>query len=386
MPGSVSVPVTWPSGLVARRRDRQDRGRRQGRPAGCPRRSMRSHGRPSVRWVAAPYSFGATPNSSTLGRYESAVSRYGSPSPTTRTRRVRSGGIDRPGVVVDGELVGRPSPTDRAATSRASTTADVVRDVVDDDVGAGLRLERRGRAPRGAGRRPTARSGGRARSRSRLATLTNTERVTADGAVRTASATIAWFLRSRPTCKTLTGAETVTVGGVASAASVATRICAPAGAARQLRGELERVAEVAACRCRSKVVDRLPDAPEVGRLVDHDPCRPVRGDDADLAAGGQVPEGVDGRVAGRGQPVRRDVRGAHAGRGVDHEDDVPGEPGRPLQERSRREQHQRERPAAAGAAGAGSAGAAATARWPRRRSAAGSTAAWTGRPPRRAAA
>ena len=36
-----------------------------------------------------------------------------------------------------------------------------------------------------------------------MATLTKTERVTADGAVRTASATIAWFLRSRPTGRTV---------------------------------------------------------------------------------------------------------------------------------------------------------------------------------------
>ena len=65
-----------------------------------------------------------------------------------------------------------------------------------------------------------------ARSRSTLAMLMNTERVTADGAVRTAMATIAWFLRSRPTASTLTGAETLTAGGDERAASVATRICA----------------------------------------------------------------------------------------------------------------------------------------------------------------
>ena len=51
-----------------------------------------------------------------------------------------------------------------------------------------------------------------AASRSRLATLTNTDRVTADGAVRTASATMAWFFRSRPTDRTLTGAATRPVG------------------------------------------------------------------------------------------------------------------------------------------------------------------------------
>ncbi len=53
-----------------------------------------------------------------------------------------------------------------------------------------------------------------------------TERVTADGDVRTARATIAWFFRSRPTGRTLIGASTFVVGIVARAASVATRICA----------------------------------------------------------------------------------------------------------------------------------------------------------------
>src|SRR3954453_15987837 len=45
------------------------------------------------------------------------------------------------------------------------------------------------------------------RSRSRLATDTKTERVTHDGCVRTARATIAWFFRSRPTWRTRTGAS-----------------------------------------------------------------------------------------------------------------------------------------------------------------------------------
>ena len=53
--------------------------------------------------------------------------------------------------------------------------------------------------------------------------LMNTDRVTADGEVRTASATIAWLRRSRPTASTLTGALTRPLTAVASAASVATR-------------------------------------------------------------------------------------------------------------------------------------------------------------------
>jgi hypothetical protein len=56
--------------------------------------------------------------------------------------------------------------------------------------------------------------------------LTKTDRVTADGDVRTASATMAWFFRSRPTDRTVIGAETRAVGFRASAASVATRIWA----------------------------------------------------------------------------------------------------------------------------------------------------------------
>ena len=66
----------------------------------------------------------------------------------------------------------------------------------------------------------------RDRSRSRLATLTKTDRVTVDAAVRTARATIAWFFRERPTEMTVIGAATLAVGRVASAPSVATRIWA----------------------------------------------------------------------------------------------------------------------------------------------------------------
>ena len=82
------------------------------------------------------------------------------------------------------------------------------------------------RAPRAGSPSPHSSRRRWAGSRSRLAMLTNTERVTADGAVRTASATIAWFFRDRPTDRTLIGAPTDAVGVVASAPSVATRIWA----------------------------------------------------------------------------------------------------------------------------------------------------------------
>ena len=110
-----------------------------------------------------------------------------------------------------------------------------------------------------------------------------------------------------------------------------------AGARRELARELERVAEVAAAARHLDAVEGLADAPEVGRLVDDDPCPPVRGDEADLAAGREVAERREGGRLGRLEPVRPDVRGAHAGRRVQHDHDVPCQPGRPLEERSRGE-------------------------------------------------
>ena len=85
-------------------------------------------------------------------------------------------------------------------------------------------------------------------------------------------------------------------------------------------------------------VECLADTPHVGRLVDHDPRAPVRCDDADLAARRQVVERRDGSALGHREPVREDVRGAHARRGIDDEDDVVGETGRALQERPRGKQ------------------------------------------------
>ncbi len=84
-------------------------------------------------------------------------------------------------------------------------------------------------------RRPSANSWScrSASSSPRLATDTNALCERPLGAVRTASATIAWLAASRPTRSTRTGASSEAVGGVASAASVATRISAsPDRAAR----------------------------------------------------------------------------------------------------------------------------------------------------------
>ena len=97
--GIVSLPATCPrslvrGGAIARTGAREGRRRK-------PSKMIRSHGRPSLRSDAGPYSDGLL-YSSTFGSC-AAVSRYGSP------RRPRSVGpfrrYDRPGAVVDGQLV-----------------------------------------------------------------------------------------------------------------------------------------------------------------------------------------------------------------------------------------------------------------------------------------
>ncbi len=169
----------------------------------------------------------------------------------------------------------------------------------------------------------------------------NTDRVTADGAVRTASATIAWFrcdaTDGQDPDRRIDGAgRRRREGSVRPDQDL--RVARASG---QLAGQLERVAEVAARAAGLDAVERLADAPEVGRLVDHDPGRPVGGDHADLAAGRQVAQRVERRGLGRLQ----------AGSGVTSvaamladvsrtSDDVPGEPGRSLQERPCGEQRE----------------------------------------------
>ncbi len=218
--------------------------------------------------------------------------------------------------------------------------------------------------------------------------LTKTDRVTADGAVRTARATIAWLRvpRSLPTRRTRTLASTAVVGIDARAASVAIEHLGVAGLRRELRGELEGVAQVSGRRGRPDRLDRQPDPSQVGRARSDDPGRPTGLDDADLAAGRQVAQGVERRVLRRREAVRGQVGRAHARRRVDDEDDVAGQAGRPLDERPRREQDEDERRGAAGAGTGGSGGAAATARWPPRRRRAAARAGSTGRPAPRAAA
>ncbi len=113
-----------------------------------------------------------------------------------------------------------------------------------------------------------------------------------------------------------------------------------AGAPGELRGELQRITEVAGRAGRPQVVDRLANAAEVARLVGHDPRRAFGGDHADDAAGRQLLERLDRRRLGPLEPVRQDVGRAHARGRVDDEDDVAREPGGPLEERPRGEQHE----------------------------------------------
>ena len=174
-----------------------------------------------------------------------------------------------------------------------------------------------------------------------MATLTKTERVTADGEVRTASATIAWFLRSRPTGRTLTGAAT-RPGRIGRQRGVGRdEDLGVARAGRELGGELQGVAEVAACpgstvtpsiawRTRPRSVDSLTTMRALRPAAMTLTLPPVgRSRSASIAAGLAAV-----RRSGTTSVAR------HAGRGVDDEDDVPREAGRPLDERPGREQRE----------------------------------------------
>ena len=161
-------------------------------------------------------------------------------------------------------------------------------------------------------------------------------------------------VRSTRPRRTLIGASTVPVGGVASDPSVATRIWASPDRAASLPASSSASPRLPLALLGRIVGERLADPPQVGRLVDHDPCRPVGGDHADLAARRQVAQriqggGLGGLEPGRGErpwrpcwptcpaPAPRPGRARPA---------APGRAGRRAAPGSRR--------AAVGAAGAGS--------------------------------
>ena len=106
MPGFVSVPVTSPSG--AGRAGAMARIGARGSVAGsAPSKMIRSHGRPSVRSLAGPYSRGGHAEQLDVRevaqrRLEVRVAR---PDEQDQARPV--GRDDRPGAVVDGQLVRR---------------------------------------------------------------------------------------------------------------------------------------------------------------------------------------------------------------------------------------------------------------------------------------
>ena len=142
MPGSFSVPVTSPSGLV-----------RGGAIARIGRRRQRRRQvaleddevpRPAVLALPsqAPYSSGVTPYSSTFGQVRERGLEVRVALADDQDEPGPRRGHDRPGAVVDRELV-RASSTDGVARDEPDLDRpDVARDVVDDDVGPRLRVER----------------------------------------------------------------------------------------------------------------------------------------------------------------------------------------------------------------------------------------------------
>ena len=142
----------------------------------------------------------------------------------------------------------------------------------------------------------------------------NTDRVTPEGAVRTASATIAWL--RLPRSRSRRGAREPwrpprDRRHVASAASVAIEDLGVARTARRARRQAASAsARSPGRRRRLDRVDRQADAPKVGRASCDDPRRPSGLDDADFAAGWQVAERVEGRLLGRREAIRLRDRSA----------------------------------------------------------------------------
>ena len=128
------------------------------------------------------------------GRKVSAVSRYGSPSETRRTRRSRSGGTIAQARSSSASESPAPSASPSRRTSTTRTPTGMSSMIASDRVCGSRTMSRASMST------PSPYSWSRRwdDSMSRFAMLTKTDRVTPDEPPRTASATIAWFLRSRP--------------------------------------------------------------------------------------------------------------------------------------------------------------------------------------------
>ena len=113
-----------------------------------------------------------------------------------------------------------------------------------------------------------------------------------------------------------------------------------AGPSGQRAGQLEGVAQVARRVAEPDALDGLGGPAAVGHLVGHHARRLPGGDDAHPAVGREPGQRLDGGALGRAQAVGEDVRGAHARRGVHDQHEVPCQPRRPLQEGARRGEDQ----------------------------------------------
>ena len=266
MPGLVRVPVTPPSadvlgGAIARI---GFAGSSAGRK---PSKMIRSY---SSGLVPGPYLSGVTPYSSVSGRYDRAVSRYGSPSLTSSTVRSAAGGT---------MAQARSSTASMSAAAEDPSSFGARRTSMTDAGRSGSSMSSMVRLVRRCGSSFSVRESrstpsaytSRVRStssRPRFATETKAEWERPDDAVWTPSATIAWLSWARPTRRTRTGASSVPVGGFAIEASVATRIsasperAASAEASRRAspRSPASEVAVIEAIACLTRPRSEVPFA------------------------------------------------------------------------------------------------------------------------------
>ena len=110
----------------------------------------------------------------------------------------------------------------------------------------------------------------------------------------------------------------------------------------QRAGQLERVGQVGRGGRRPDGGDGARRAAGVGGLVGDHARRVGRGDDADPRARRQVAQRADGSCLGSRQPVGKDVRGGHAGRGIHDHHEVMRKAGRPVEHGPRHDGHQQD--------------------------------------------